>query len=99
MLIEIDALDLSFQPPDCLITETVDEYVRSLRSGKDFQPVEVYSDGETLLLFDGFHRIAAARIVRVKTVEANVTAGTYADMKARWHEYLERLRAELRSTR
>jgi ParB-like chromosome segregation protein Spo0J len=65
-------------------------------SGRELAPIEVYSDGFTHWLFDGFHRVAAAKTVGITEIEATITPGTYADLQSRWQEALAMIRADLR---
>ena len=84
MLIPIGSLNLDFQAPECLFDETVWKYSRDFEEGRTVPPVEVYSDGQTYWLFDGFHRVAAAASLGIEAIGANITVGTYEDMQARW---------------
>ena len=51
----------------------VERYARTL---DDLPPVVVFDTPEGLLLADGYHRLAAARRSGLKTVEAEVRAGS-----------------------
>jgi hypothetical protein len=79
--------------------ETVARYVQALQNGQTIERITVYSDGNSYLLFDGFHRVKAAQILSMKTIEAEIVFGTFSDMEARWQEYLQALREELRWVR
>jgi hypothetical protein len=61
-----------------LNAETVGEYAEAMREyggwGK-FEPVEVYYDGATYWLADGFHRVAAAKEAEIEEAAATVYAG------------------------
>lgn len=61
-----------------LNAETVSEYAAAMLEyggwGK-FEPVEVYHDGATYWLADGFHRVAAAKEAGIELAAAKVHAG------------------------
>jgi ParB-like chromosome segregation protein Spo0J len=50
-----------------------------VRAGKDVAPVVVFETDEGLLLVDGYHRVAAARLRGAKTVAAELRRGTRED--------------------
>ena len=54
---------------------TVDEYVRAIEKGAKFPPVELFGDGITYWVGDGFHRILANATLGKVKVKANVRAG------------------------
>lgn len=96
MKLQIDSINLDFQPEENLDLETVATLVQALENGETFPPVTVYSDGKNYWLFDGFHRVKAAREAKLTEIEADVVPGTYSDMEKRYQEFLEAVRQELR---
>lgn len=58
------------------------EYADEMRAGRVFPPVEVVYDGENYWLWDGWHRIEAARMTELEEFAANVTEGSFTD--AEW---------------
>jgi hypothetical protein len=59
--------------------ETVAEYAEAVTDGAQFPPVEIFHDGVTHWLADGFHRVHAHRQAGVVDIEANVRTGTLDD--------------------
>lgn len=97
--LRIAQIRLAFQPAECLIEETVQAYVDRLKRGDRLTPLRVRFDGASYFLEDGFHRLEAARRLRLKTVEARIIPGTLAEMETEYGDYLKRLRTELRRKR
>jgi DNA-binding Lrp family transcriptional regulator len=58
---------------------TVSEYAEAMKRGDEFPPVQVMHDGENHWLYDGFHRVKAAKEIRRGTVSAEVDQGTRED--------------------
>lgn len=60
---------------------TIDEYAEAAQRGAKFPPVSVVSDATrgTLWLWDGTHRVEAARKIGKSRIRADVAEGTYAD--------------------
>ena len=60
---------------------TIEEYAEAAQHGAKFPPVSVIADAEadTLWLWDGVHRMEAAKRLGAKRIKANVQGGTYAD--------------------
>jgi len=54
---------------------TVDEYVRAMDKGAKFPPVELFNDGITYWVGDGFHRILAAATLGKTLLNSNVRPG------------------------
>ena len=54
---------------------TVDEYVRSMDKGAKFPAVDLFIDGLTHWVGDGFHRILAAATIGKPSITANVRPG------------------------
>lgn len=59
--------------------EKVIEYANLLQDGTVFDPVQVVDDGESYILWDGFHRHAAHEKAGRETILADVTKGTVRD--------------------
>jgi len=61
--------------------ETVEEYAETAQRGVKFPPVSVVRDGKhgKLWLWDGIHRMEAARRIGKTRIRAEVTDGTYLD--------------------
>jgi len=57
----------------------VDDYVRAMQEGDVFPPVDVFFDGETYWLADGFHRIDATGKLNKDTISATVHEGSKRD--------------------
>lgn len=72
-----------FQVRNAMNPKKVEEYAQVLRSGVDMGPVQaVLVDGRTLVLVDGWHRVAAHERNGATRVEARVIEGTERD--AQW---------------
>jgi ParB-like chromosome segregation protein Spo0J len=78
-----------FQEPDFLFDEKVREIAQAMLRGDSIPPVTVRYDGENYWLQDGFHRIAAALSLDHETIEAEVTAGTLADIEAEFQQMVK----------
>ena len=78
-------LDGGTQPRARLNDERVAEYTENLQAGVVFPPVEVCYDGHEYWLWDGFHRVHAARAAGLVEIDATVVPGTQAD--AQWLSY------------
>lgn len=59
--------------------EKVIEYANLLNDGTVFDPVQVVDDGQTYILWDGFHRFSAHAKAGRETIQAEVTKGTVRD--------------------
>jgi uncharacterized ParB-like nuclease family protein len=94
-MLSIDAIRLDFQPEECLIEETVQQYVAQLLEGKRIKPVRVRFDGQDYFLEDGFHSLEAKRRAGHATIEAQVRPGTLTEMEAEFREYLTHLKRSL----
>ncbi len=55
--------------------DVVREYADAMADGAVFEPVDVYYDGSTYWLADGYHRVDAARLLDRETIEAKVLDG------------------------
>lgn len=54
----------------------VDEYADLMMENRPFPPIVLYDDGKTLFVADGLHRVAAARKMMFKDIDAVVRKGT-----------------------
>ena len=59
--------------------DTVREYADDMAAGAVFPPVEVYYDGSIYWLAEGYHRVAAARLLERETIDAEVLDGGERD--------------------
>lgn len=91
----LDQLRFNFQPPGNLIERTVSEYVERFRTKQRVEPVEVRFDGANYFLYDGFHRVEAARRTGRTHILANVSPGTLEDMEREFQSYLKALKQHL----
>lgn len=92
-LIDIDrvSVDDRTQPRAELDVATVKEYKERMHApegegtpiedleGRPFDPIKVFDDGGTLWLADGFHRMEAARQLKLPRIQADIEAGTLRD--------------------
>jgi ParB-like chromosome segregation protein Spo0J len=90
--LKIGAINLDFQSERYIDADKVLEYVRKMHRRRAISPVTVYFDGQTYRLFDGFHRVRAARNLKRKTINAEIVQGTLADMHERWLKGLEAIK-------
>ena len=72
------------------------ENVGRLRSGEKLPPLVVRFDGTNYWLQDGFHRIEAATRMGFEKVEAEIIAGTLADMEQEFKEMVSKAMKKLR---
>lgn len=75
----------------------VKEYAELMAEGVKFPPVRTWFDGCEYWLSDGFQRLAAADLIKVETVDAEVLHGNIDD--ARWDSYAANRFHGLRRTR
>lgn len=96
--IEIDKISLAgdTQPRAEINQETVLDYAEDMMNGIVFPPVEVFYDGATYWLVDGFHRRWAAVKAKKTTLECIVHNGLLDD--ARWYSYARNADHGLRRT-
>jgi hypothetical protein len=59
--------------------EAVQDLAEALRAGNPIPAIRVYDDGTDLWLADGFHRVAAAKVVELDEIEALVLPGGQRD--------------------
>jgi hypothetical protein len=55
---------------------TIERYAQQMRDGEIFVPVDVYFDGESYWLADGFHRLAASRLAEIEEIDCLVHEGS-----------------------
>jgi ParB-like chromosome segregation protein Spo0J len=88
-LVKIADLDLSYQDPEYINQvndpegqDLIKDIAATMRRREKIEPIIVYRDGKTLRLFDGFHRVEAAKSVGRKRLEAEIRIGDRAMMAA-----------------
>lgn len=59
--------------------DVVREYADDMAAGAAFPPVEVYYDGSIYWLAEGYHRVAATRLLERETIDAEVLDGGERD--------------------
>jgi hypothetical protein len=94
--------------PDCqcrakLVSETIKEYAKLVKSGVEFPQVRVWHDGAYYWSSDGFHRIRAHELAGRLNISAEAFKGTLSDAiwdacRANATHGLQRSRANLVST-
>ena len=65
----VEGIDLMF----------VAEYAEAMERGDKFPPIKACYDGEKYFVWDGFHRVEAAKLASIGTVEVDVQEGTRDD--------------------
>ena len=85
--LQIGAISLTgdTQPRVNLDPELVADYEACYRAGIAMPPIDVYFDGETYFLTDGFHRWHGARNAGLEEINCKVHHGSLPD--ARWASY------------
>ena len=77
------------QPRVGLTSAIVDRYTDEMAIGIKFPPVDVFWDGESYWLVDGYHRLAAAEAIeeqtKCNTIDCRVHEGTL--LEAQWFSY------------
>lgn len=76
-------MDGGTQPRAELLEDVIAEYAEAMRGGATFPPVDVYYDGTSYWLADGFHRAEATKKLGIAKIAAEVHQGTRED--AQWH--------------
>lgn len=63
---------------------TIKEYAADMKAGAKFPPIVVFAEkgSERYYLSDGFHRLAAAKLAKLTTIETEVREGTLRDALA-----------------
>jgi transposase len=59
--------------------EVVTDYTEKLLEGAKFPPVEVFTDGKTTWLVDGFQRLLAHQRAKIADIEVSIHKGTLRD--------------------
>lgn len=59
--------------------EAIEDYAEAFREQRELPPVVVYFDDQTNWLADGFHRLAAAKLLGWKRIKAEVRRGDQRD--------------------
>jgi predicted RNA-binding Zn-ribbon protein involved in translation (DUF1610 family) len=67
------------QPRESIDPFVVEEYASAMQRGDSFPPVQVVYDGEDHWLYDGFHRLRAAKKNEAGSIAAEVQQGTRKD--------------------
>lgn len=55
------------------------EYAAAMQAGAKFPPVDVFHDGTSNWLANGFHRVAGAKLAGLDSLEATIRTGTQRD--------------------
>jgi|HubBroStandDraft_6_1064221.scaffolds.fasta_scaffold535938_1 ParB-like chromosome segregation protein Spo0J len=86
MLLSINQLSLEWQDAEYISepehVQQIAKIAAAMLRADPIEPVIVYYDGDTFRLFDGFHRVAAAKKAGRTQIEAEVRGGGLAEMKA-----------------
>jgi hypothetical protein len=72
-------IDHGLQARAAMNDAVIEEYAQAFRACAKFPPIVVFFDGERYWLADGFHRTAAARRARLKSIDAEVRPGSRRD--------------------
>lgn len=75
-------VDGDSQPRSGLNADCVETYAADMKDGDVFPPVDAVFDGENYWLWDGFHRLAAAKKNAQATIQARIVKGDVNE--ARW---------------
>jgi len=78
-------VDADIQPRGEFIPELAEQYAERMRAGDEFPPVDVFCDGESNWLADGFHRVAAAADAELDDLAVTKHAG--GKRQAIWHSF------------
>ena len=80
LLLDMIRMDGGTQSRAEINQKVVDNYAEAMRNGDEFKPIKVRFDGKNYWLFDGFHRVLAAKKVEGKTtILTDVRQGTQRD--------------------
>jgi hypothetical protein len=71
--------DAGTQSRAAISEATVAEYAESMLAGSRFPPVVVFHSKGTYLLADGFHRVLASKLAKLKQIDAEVRQGSRLD--------------------
>jgi hypothetical protein len=91
----LNQICLDFQPPENLIEPVVQVYMARIRRGEKIAPIVVCFDGKRYLLKNGYHRVEAARRLARRSISAEVTKGTLAEMEAEFQRMLQAVKDDL----
>ncbi|MBI1924383.1 ParB N-terminal domain-containing protein [Candidatus Poribacteria bacterium] len=72
-------VDPHIQARETMVSQVVTEYAEAMQAGDLFPQVDVYHDGETDWLADGFHRVEAAKRCGKATIDAVIHEGNRRD--------------------
>jgi len=78
-------LDGGTQPRAAIHLQTVSDYMNDMANGAEFPPVDVFYDGSSYWLADGFHRIKAAEKSGRNEIACELHQGTQQD--AQWYSF------------
>ncbi len=80
VLISEIQIDTTLQPRVAMDMTTIDEYTEIMREAEgwgDFPPIKLINDnGHTFWLWDGFHRVQAAKNIGLTIIPAEIEVGT-----------------------
>jgi uncharacterized ParB-like nuclease family protein len=84
-LVEVDDIivDAGTEPRCVVDPNTIEEYAEAMKSGAEFPPVVVFTDGKKTWLADGFHRLHAHDRLKRTKIQAEVRRGVLRD--ALWY--------------
>jgi ParB-like chromosome segregation protein Spo0J len=71
--------DEKLQVREHLDQATIDDYAEEMKAGAKFPPVEIFYDGTSYYLADGWHRFKAALSINATNIRANVRSGSRRD--------------------
>lgn len=79
-LLSLDRITTQGTQARAALSPTItDEYAEAMTRGDEFPPIDVYFDGTTHWLADGFHRVAAAHHAYCHTIAAIIHEGSMRD--------------------
>lgn len=78
-------LDGGTQPRATLEESVIADYQEAITDGEKFPPVDLFFDGESYWLADGFHRVKATERAGLSDIDALIHMGTRED--AQWFSY------------
>lgn len=93
LLISFIRTDGGTQNRAALDLDMVAEYQAAMQQGATFPPVQVFYDGQGYWLWDGFHRVEAARRAGLTSIASEINTGTQQD--AVMQQEMNKLRARI----
>lgn len=72
-------MEKAMQPRAVITTEAVEEYKEAMHNGDKLPPCVVVREGKIHWLCDGFHRVAAAKLLKLKVIKCEVVVGVRMD--------------------